>query len=315
MNWSRTQLIFIVTFLVLDLFLGFQLYDKREHADQVLPLEEKTLQQKLDASDIKLPPKMPETESAAYIKGTAQAFATEQPVDNEKNNPKKDKQKPKKVLLPELAKLETQNGKKIQQISVTGDHNTIISSKLVDPVKIPDHPTSSDISTFLNTYVYKGSEYHLWKWDEATSSFLFVQMYHNRPIFTKNRVRNGSLQLLTKDGKVIGYEQTYLDLKKYSKNKDILKPLQAIGNLFKDNDLTVGDTVESMEIGYYNLIEQDLGESKVFVPVWHVWIKPKGSKEHKEYFVNALTGVIQTLDQQPETDTDTTIQAGGNDGT
>lgn len=51
MEWNRTKTIFIIVFLILDIFLAFQYFDKRSN-NQFPILEKSTLQEDMKADHI-----------------------------------------------------------------------------------------------------------------------------------------------------------------------------------------------------------------------------------------------------------------------
>lgn len=310
MNWSRTKLIFLIAFLALDLFLGFQLYEKRKSAD-IPPVGEETPKEQLENSGIEYPQNLPQIDTATYIQGEAMSFVEDTiPPDKKENETKtvanKKPDNKKQLLIPEVATLQFgQSGKQIQDIHV-GFEDTVITSMLREPVKIPE---DENFTSFLDTYVYQGSEYQLWKENttENTHSYIFVQTFNGRAVFSKSKSQTGTLRISTVDGKIVKYRQIYLNFKKYDQDdeKDIVSPLNALISLYQGNYLPFGSTVDEVKPSYYNMIDKDLGIVKIFVPAWHVVVKTDDSgekQEYKEYFVNAITGVVQTL-EKPEEDT------------
>lgn len=296
MNWRRTRLIFIAAFLILDVFLGVQLYEKRKSADEIPPLSEtSTPEETLKENNITYPSDIPDISSVAYIKGENQYFGSKtDDGDGEDNDGES--------LPPELEMLEEgTDGKDVQDIKV-GIGNTTIRSTFAEPLDVPENPYEpSAFTEFLNTYVYRGSEYRLWKVDESSESLIFVQTHEGRPVFSKSKNQTGSLQVWTEDGKMTKYQQSYLNFDTYGKEKNMVSATKAMANLLQAGDLPVGGTVASVELSYDNLIEQDLGDVKVFVPAWHILVETYDSRDetgYEEHFVNALTGVIQTLEEE-----------------
>src|SRR5699024_3637844 len=101
----------------------------------------------------------------------------------------------------------------------------------------------------------------------------------------------------TEDGKIKGYMQTHLkDMKKHKDEKKIRQPIQAIDRLSIE-ELPIGSKVKEVQLGYINLIQQDLGEAKAFAPAWQIIVEEDDDETHV-YFVNAFTGEVQTLEVQ-----------------
>lgn len=349
MNWSQTKSIFLLTFLILDLFLGYQLYSKRENTDQILQ-NQKTPREQM--ADIKLPGNPPATKSAAYIRGTSMSFASKNSANgsgsgnngsgtgsSKKGQPananingstgsesgsnsqtgsksgsghssdqnKQNQRQLKKSILNK----EKYNGQKVQEINVKPDDSTTLISHLTDPLKINTDSKTPDFSVLLQNYVYKGKDYTLWQKGGDNSPYIFVQTFNTRPVFSKGQSTlsfsegnfpPGTLKVYMTDGKVTKYEQSYLSLHTYNQKKDIIAPLtNAVYNLYINNDIPSGSTVDQVELGYYNSIQSDLGKVRLFVPTWHILVNMKNSGKEKEFFVNAIYGNILTPTKQEQT--------------
>lgn len=280
MNWSRTKLIFIVAFLVLDLFLGTQLYQKQKNADQIESLPNgPDSEEKLKENEIDMPSDLPQVDKATYVKGEPVMFADK---DGHLNS--------------EVKKLEKNDkDKKVQKFSLRSGKHTLTSTLK----KARELSKDDDFEAYLQRYVYKGSEYRLWKKGETDDSFDFVQTFHDRPVFSKDK-NQIALQVKTEDEKITGYRQRYLKLTGSGDEKELIEPEKAVKKLSDENKLTFGDTVTQIELSYLNLTQEELGEVKVFIPEWHILVKADKGDPDDEYFVNALTGEIQTLEEEDE---------------
>lgn len=286
MNWSRTKLIFIFTFLVLDFFLGIQLYQKAKDAEQVqsLPNGANSAEQRLKDNEIALPDDLPDIDKASFIKGKPQTFV------NKKGD-----------LHADLKSFQGNDSKPKQTLKIRSEGNQLFS-KLKKPFSIQtsgDFETFQEkLGTFRKRYVYKGEKYRFWREVDNRNRLIFVQTYKDRPVFSKEKNQAGYLRLNKEDEAITSYSQTLFTFDRYRKDKDILAPKEAVKNLLDDNDLSFGDTVTQIELSYVNLTEESLGEFKVFIPTWHIRVQLANDAGYKEYFVNALTGQIQILNEQ-----------------
>jgi regulatory protein YycI of two-component signal transduction system YycFG len=272
-NWSRTKSIFIVTFFILNVFLGYQLYAKQKNADDIASLPgEETTEESFENDDISWPQDLPDVSEVAYIRGDKKVFQEE-----------------------ELEELENgSNGDKIQKIN-PGIDQTTLTAKLADPVDLPEEMDSPAVlGDFLETYIYNGNEYQFWRRDKQ--SLTFIQTFKDRSIFSKSG--SGSLQVQVEDGKISGYEQTYIKFDNYKEKKKIISPMVALDNLHDNHYLSIGSKITVVELSYFNLIAEPLDEGKIFVPIWHVIVTD--GEEEDEYFVNAITKAIQTLEEDTE---------------
>lgn len=289
MNWSRTKLLFIITFLILDLFLATQLYLKHQNAEQVQSLPNgPSIKERLKDNNIQLPD-LPDTQKATYIKGEPVSFK------NQDGH-----------LRAAVKKFEGHHkGKKNKQkISVSKKGNTL-TSKFRKAKDLPDSREDWDdfLDDFLNNDIYKGSNYQECKESPLGDGLICAQGYQDAPVFSKNRSRTGPLRLVTKEGKITGFHQTLYKFKKYGKEKDLKKPIDAIYKISKDYDLGYGDKVKEVEFSYSNLTQEENGEVKTFTPTWYVRVDGGKDDPDDMYFVNAFNGFVQKLDEDKE-DTD-----------
>jgi regulatory protein YycI of two-component signal transduction system YycFG len=252
LNWSRIKTIFIIVFLILDLFLLSQFVEKR-NSNQLGLLAEATLEDQLKENDVTYPdlPKDPIEET--YITGSSRTFTME-----------------------DLVKL---NGQQVQIIN-----NTKIHSRFEEPIPITEN--SPDwLETFVSNQMINGEDYVFWGYEEQNRILIFFQQYEGRTIFYNN---NAVLKIsLNERNEMIEYQQTHLtDLAEMEVDENqagSFTALKAIENMFIRNELKQGSKITKVDLGYYTLIS----DSQVFVPTWHFIIDNK-----ENYFVNAIEGHI-----------------------
>ncbi|MBM6616907.1 two-component system regulatory protein YycI [Bacillus suaedaesalsae] len=253
MDWRKTKTIFIIVFLILDVFLLFQFVEKR-NSNQLGLLAEKTLEEQLEDNDISIEislPKGPMNET--YISGTSRQFDAED-------------------LLP----------LKGQQAQIL--NKSQIYSKFTTPIPIKED-SRKWLEDFVKQNVIEGSSYVFWGLEEEKHELLFFQVFNGKTIFyNENAVLH--IQLNDKD-EMVEYYQTYLEeieeMNVDGDKTESFTALKAIENMYERNELKPGSVVTDVDLGYYTLVK----DSQVFVPTWHFIIDNKES-----YFVNALEGHI-----------------------
>jgi regulatory protein YycI of two-component signal transduction system YycFG len=252
LNWSRIKTIFIIVFLVLDLFLLSQFVDKR-NSNQLGLLAEATLEDQLRENDITYPdlPKNPIQET--YITGSSRTFTTE-----------------------DLVSL------KGQQVQIL--NKTRIYSKFEEPIPITEN-SPNWLESFVSKNMIGGEDYVFWGYEEQSKMLIFFQQYEEHTIFYND---NAVIKIILNDrNEIVEYQQTILtDLEEMEVDEDqagSFTALKAIENMFIRNELKQGSTITKVDLGYYTLIT----DSQVFVPTWHFIIDNK-----ENYFVNAIEGHI-----------------------
>ncbi len=272
MNWHKTKTIFIVCFLLLDLFLGYKIYlsAMKNRVSGTVPND--NVQQK----DLKVTSSIPTApDSLNFIKGTQTALVN----DNGEVN--------KEILAKEGSK-----GDKVQTIEPV--NTSEIRGIMKKSITVPK--TAADRQSLLRM-VYKGSAYQFWKKDTKSNTLLFVQTYQNKPVF----IHNKNLNMLTfhiKDDKVVSYEQSFFKFDKLDNSIAIIDATQAVSAIRgKSSDLMIGphSTINNINLGYFNLVG-DINQL-IFLPIWEISVKSSGDDPaQRQFFVDASSGEIQTID-------------------
>ncbi|MBB5324103.1 regulatory protein YycI of two-component signal transduction system YycFG [Anoxybacillus tepidamans] len=252
MDWSKTKTIFIITFLILDLFLGYQFMQKRS-SSQLDVILETTIEEQLEANGITYVEIPKEITKASYVSGKSKIFTRE-----------------------ETEKLTNQK--------VTTSNQPVLQATFVQPVSLANFKDPYSLNEFLQQNIIGGKNYAFWSFDEKSQTIICFQKYGNKMIY-KN-VSSMLLLHLNDKKEVVSYEQTMLDdLEKYEKKQDIIPAIKAIETLYKKDYLKPGDRVTTIELGYYALVQ--FTASQVLTPTWHIVVNGK-----KDYFIHAFEGQI-----------------------
>ncbi|WP_171016951.1 two-component system regulatory protein YycI [Pseudalkalibacillus caeni] len=274
MDWSRVKTIFILTFLLFDVFLAYQLIDKKNTSSQFEQYKKAPIQKTLADANISfkkaLPP--PETPTVMdFISGDTHVFT------KDKINEKEKATNQKITPVPE-------NTKEITKIK---------SEMKGDPFDIADSLKDANFSIFLETNVINGSEYRFSYVDQEDPKHLvFYQTYQDNQIFKQDR---GKLDIyLNDDGDIVSYEQTYLNVKTLKEDQKIESAIQALSLLHTNRYLQANDKVTEIKLGY-STFNTDAGASEVlvFVPTWRVLVNGE-----KFFYVNAVEGTISQLETE-----------------
>lgn len=303
MNWSQTKMIFLVAFLILDVYLGYQLYEKRGATNQLPTATSNTPPKKaLAKAQIQLPSSLPHETTDTYISGKKMSFvrpgSSEQSGNGKSGKAHSDKKtssKNKKVLKPEILQLEART----QQDINPENGGKEIYSTFKTPYPIPEQPSTDDVKNFLKKYIYHGMEYRFWKKrseNMGSVTFIFVQTYKGHPVFSKGNSDTGMLQVYASDGKITGYRQSYLKLSPFNKKnkKNLINPIKAVDILYENDDILKRSTVKEVALSYFNIIANP-EKIRLFGPTWYIVVETGENQDKKEFFVNAIKGQIQTL--------------------
>ncbi|CAG9622907.1 two-component system regulatory protein YycI [Sutcliffiella rhizosphaerae] len=257
MDWRKTKTIFIITFLVLNVYLGQKILEKRER-NQLDFLAEATMEEQFEADEITYAelPKAPSKDS--YISGRSYVFTDDD--------------------VKEL------DGK--DQIVERVDE-TKLKGIWKEPIPFTD-TTVTRINTFFQEQILFADQYTFWGQDALTNSLIFYQQFNGKHIY---RNSSGMVTIyLNELMEMVSYEQTFItDLEEMDVEQDIISAFTAISNLYESGDLRTGHHVGHMELGYYTLVDSDYSSSHVHVliPTWHIVLN-----QEQDIFVNAFEGSI-----------------------
>lgn len=258
MQWSQIKTLFILCFLVLDVYLLFQFLDKQSEADiGVLERQESPIEDQFEAENINIA-KLPEDESDESFLSV----------------------KPKTFTESELKELDDFKN----QEAIVMNKNFILS-EFKEPVPLSSDGKKDKIESAVKKSVLFPEEYKFWHWNKDMNVLIFFQEKTERPIYFN---QNGMiLVFLNDDNEMIFYTQTMLgEAEPQAEKKTLIKPIKAIETLYKANELNAGDEVTKVDIGFHTRVPLANGV-QVFVPTWKVNIN-----EEKDYFVNAIEGFV-----------------------
>ncbi|HWL25153.1 MAG TPA: two-component system regulatory protein YycI [Ureibacillus sp.] len=255
MDWSKSKSIFIVVFLILDIFLYSLYLNRYTEAQKVEVLGEKTIETRLKDDNITYAI-LPNIETAPYLSGSVKHF-TEDELPIEGN----------------------------QEITIENDSKLIVI--LDEPVEIRDITDPTSYVDFLQTNIYESTSYTLWNIDEENQTTTFFQRINNQTIYYNN---SGMLKLYwNSDHEVYKYEQTLLvDLKMFEEQETLLSPIQVIQVLYSKGLLKPDSHITQVKLGYSTLVQDN---PQVFVPTWEIQVKTIDNQE-EEFFANAIEGKI-----------------------
>ncbi|TCT24594.1 regulatory protein YycI of two-component signal transduction system YycFG [Melghiribacillus thermohalophilus] len=258
MQWGQIKTVFIISFLVLDIFLLQQFLDKR-NTDMAF-ISEPTLEESLQAEEIDYSQIPKESTEVSYITARRHQFTKE-----------------------ELESLGNQ--------SIVIANGETIFSELDEPLPIKEGEGMKESLERMKANMAYGDQYVFWSWNknEDRNVMILFQQYDDKPVYY-----NGGgliLLLLNEDNEVLYYVQTMLDDIQTENKEQEVQPLKAIESLYHNNMLNSGDQITKMELGYFTLIPLDNG-IQVFSPTWKVNIN-----DQKSFYVNAIEGQIIETDE------------------
>ncbi|HEY4599812.1 MAG TPA: two-component system regulatory protein YycI [Cerasibacillus sp.] len=261
MQWSQIKTLFILCFLVLDIYLIFQFIEKQQAANiGLLEREEITLEQQLKDDDITIENTPNQRVEEAFIKVRQKDFSKE-----------------------DRDRLE---GLPNQEAVITNENHLIIS-QFKEGIALPDKVTEEQLQEIVQANILYGDEYQFGEWNKEKNVIYFFPIKNGRPVYFNP---SGVVVIyLNEKNEIILYTQTRLDKADInSEKKPLIHPVEAVGRLYNNQHIVSGDTVNKLTVGYQTVVPLADGV-QVFVPTWKITVN-----KEKSFFVNATEGIIFT---------------------
>lgn len=253
MDWSKIKTIFIITFLILDVYLLYQFMKIRD-ANKYELTTESSVEDKLKADEIQYVelPKAPIKEQ--YLSA-----------------------KPKLFTKGDVAKLKGQT-------ALLKEPSATFQVTVDKPFQVSNKFEPTELASFIKENILYGEHYIFWEKNDKKNTITYFQQYENSPMF-KN-INGMIIFTLNSDNQIISYQQTYLEgIEKLTAKEAILPPLKAIETLHQKGVLKPKSKITKIELGYSTLIQ--LAASQVLAPTWRIVVD-----DNESLFVNAFEGQI-----------------------
>ncbi|WAA09557.1 two-component system regulatory protein YycI [Fervidibacillus albus] len=127
MDWSSAKTMFIFTFLILNVFLLYQLI-QLENENKNAFIQETSMEERMLADDIQVPELPEDPKKEYYVEATAKKFN----------------------------RIDTENLSS-QEITIISEN--ILQSNLSTPFQLKDDWKQTDVDMFVFNHIYQGSQY------------------------------------------------------------------------------------------------------------------------------------------------------------
>lgn len=263
MQWGQIKTLFIICFLILDVFLVQQFLGKLEQT-QIGLLTDSTTEEQLEAEQITLGDLPKDSINETYISASQYVFSEEDKEEFE----------------------DTLSGQSIEFFN----DRTILMSNFDEPISLDLENSDEELSSKVKSQFMFSEQYEYWGYNEDSNKLLFFQSYQDNPIFFNES--GVVIVFLNEEQEMIRYVQTKLtDINSTGEKQELIKPKQAAITLFSRNELYNGDNVSDMHLGYYTLVPLSNG-LQVFAPTWEIIVNGE-----RKYFVNAMEGQMISMDE------------------
>lgn len=259
MDWSKIKTIFILTFLVLDIYLMYEFF-KLKDSSQLEYIAEPSFDKRLKADEIEYNELPKNFQKDNYLSAKPKNFTNDDSIDD-----------------PKL---------KGQQVTV--NDGLVLTATLDKPYELNDKMDVSEINSFVKNHVIYGDQYRFWGKNE--NKITYYQQFKDK-VFYKNI--SGELTIwLSPENDIVSYQQTILEnIEELSEKEKIIQPKKAIETLYKNGSLKPKSKISKVELGYVTFVHT--GTSQVLTPAWRFVIN-----DEDNLFVHAIEGQIMQLNNE-----------------
>ncbi|KOP71610.1 two-component system regulatory protein YycI [Cytobacillus solani] len=259
MDWSKIKTIFILTFLVLDIYLMYEFFKLKDSSQYEL-IVEPSFDKRLKADEIEYNDLPKNIQKDNYLSATPKNFTNDDGLDD-----------------PKL---------KGQQVTV--NDGLVLTATLDKPYELKDKLDTAEINSFVKNHVIYGDQYRFWGKDE--NKITYYQQFKDK-VFYKNI--SGELTIwLNAENDIVSYQQTILEkIEELSEKEKIIQPLKAIETLYEKGSLKPKSKISKVELGYVTFLHT--GTSQVLTPAWRFVINGE-----ENIFVHAYEGQIMQLNNE-----------------
>ncbi|GED33962.1 MULTISPECIES: two-component system regulatory protein YycI [Brevibacillus] len=234
MDWSRTKTILIWAFLLLDLFLGYQVYVTR-----ISFWNNQDVAQG-DKWDMEL-----------YLKQQNIALMTEVPQDTPEMS----------YLNAEYIGINPLSLQDMPGLTATMEKMSL-AAKLNPPLQIRGQITPTELLRQIGPRLMYSEQYTADMYQSNQGRLLYWQVYQKMPVFV------APLEVYLENGSILGYRQTFFHIRKQEGGgRQVISGYTALRSLVDKQIILPGERIESVSLGYYGSYDADI---QALAPVWRV---------------------------------------------
>ncbi|MGB6179006.1 two-component system regulatory protein YycI [Carnobacterium sp.] len=271
MDFRRIEIIFVITFIALNIFLLTTYLDKNYNNFSSENSNTKVnIADEMAKSNIELPTFQNEINKVPYV----QADAND-------------------LLLKNYSKLNNQRGS-------IGENGFVYKSTLSEPLQLTEEKefVAKDIDKLIafieSNQVLFGKEYQFFRYITKSQQVVFTQIANNIPI------ADGTSEVvfqLDNSKRVISYEQSYAGpVTVQGESRVLITDKNAVDILYQNNELSADTIIKKPTLSYYRTL--NLEELSMYAPAWFIEIESSTDTQVKR--VDAISGTVlkvQTLEQ------------------
>ncbi|MFD1416180.1 two-component system regulatory protein YycI [Oceanobacillus jeddahense] len=253
MQWSHIKTLFILSFLVLNVYLLFQFIGKQQEMNiPELEVTDMNLEEELEQENITISADTDfEVPELSYISSSQKEFSQSEVSD-----------------LNDIDEID----------AVRSMDNQLLTVEFDSPLEIPEDLERGALSELVSPYVPNASEFSFGTWNHDLNIIVFFQEKENYPIYLNQHAM--LTFYVNEDREITHYTQTMIGDTSTQGSTSLNTPKIAIRSLLHNRYLNAEEDVTDVTYGYYSRIEDE--GTQVFAPTYKITVD-----EEKDYYVNA----------------------------
>ena len=254
MDWNKAKSLLIVSFLFLNVLLGYQLYLKEREYVQNVHWAGNTVDELKEAL-------------------VSQGIEIEIEIPNE---------------APEMNFLQVKNKDFKFTEHETRDGTYVIDNgkiyfKFHQPILIKDPSDRFEIETKLENYLFFFDQYAYDALNSEKTRLSYYQINNNKPYFDTR------LEIYLRENTIIGYSQAFLEVMNKGSDRQVVSAYSAVQTIVNHQLINQNSKILLIRLGYQGQSKPSL--IQVLTPVWQVVYQHDTKLE--TLYINAMTGVVE----------------------
>ncbi len=254
MDWNKAKSLLIVSFLFLNILIGYQLYLKeREYLQNVQwsgntvdELKESLLSQGIHI-EVEIPKEIPDMQFL-QVKNKDFKFT--------------EKETPEGAFVLDEGK---------------------IYFKFYQPLLLEEPFQRSVIEAKIEKYINFFDQYTYNPTNSDESRISYYQINNNKPYF------DSKLEIYLKDNTILGYSQSYLEVMNKGSDRQVIPAYSAVQTIINNQLIKENARIRLINLGYQGQAKPSL--IQVLTPVWQIVYQLDGKLE--TIYINAMTGIVE----------------------
>lgn len=257
MNYKKIEWIFLVSFFLLNIYLGINIYNEQKVSSNSVDAKEE-IEEVLKRNGIHLETSLTaKAQRACYIQAESQLL----------------------------------NGKQLAYSQQT-KKNHLLFVQIQPAFSVHKGEIRENIQNFMQNKhnVCDANAYQYFPYTNDAKQVIYAQTYHNLAFAEQEGQLRFFLKSENGTQKIIRYEQGKLkNIQALRSDVPLITDKEAVYTLFLNNKLVHNDTIQWLALTYSKIYQE--GKIGVYVPTWLVSVKSK-SKVEELYKVNAITSHV-----------------------